>query len=70
MRMVAPAPDPTNLARIAEYELGREDYLFPSLEGRSDYPVSRSSFRTRVWLPATPTRQASNTLGPDRPPSD
>jgi integrase len=39
-------------ARIAEYGLGRDDFLFPSVEGRSDYPVSRNTFRTRVWLPA------------------
>lgn len=39
-------------ARIAEYGLGRDDYLFPSVEGRSDYPVSRNTFRTRVWQPA------------------
>lgn len=39
-------------ARIAQYGLGRDDYLFPSVEGPSDYPVSRNTFRTRVWLPA------------------
>ena len=39
-------------ARIADYGLGRDDYLFPSVEGRSDYPVSRNTFRTRVWQPA------------------
>jgi integrase len=39
-------------ARIADYGLGPDDYLFPSLEGPSDYPVSRNTFRTRVWLPA------------------
>jgi integrase len=39
-------------ARVAEYGLGREDYLFPSVQGRGQYPVSRNTFRTRVWRPA------------------
>jgi integrase len=39
-------------ARVAEYGLGRDDYLFPSVEGRGHYPVSRNTFRTRVWRPA------------------
>jgi integrase len=39
-------------ARIAEYGLRSDNYLFPSLEGPSEYPVSRNTFRTRVWLPA------------------
>ena len=38
--------------RVAEYSLGRDDYLFPSVEGRGQYPVSRNTFRTRVWRPA------------------
>jgi len=38
--------------RIQEYGLGRDDFLFPSLEGPSEYPVSRNTFRTRVWQPA------------------
>lgn len=38
--------------RIQEDGLGRNDYLFPSVEGPSEYPVSRNTFRTRVWLPA------------------
>jgi integrase len=38
--------------RIQEYGLSRDDFLFPSLEGPSEFPVSRNTFRTRVWLPA------------------
>jgi integrase len=38
--------------RIQEYGLDRDDYLFPSVEGPSPFPVSRNTFRTRVWQPA------------------
>ena len=38
--------------RIREYGLGRDDYLFPSVDGRGDYPVSKDTFRNRVWTPA------------------
>jgi integrase len=38
--------------RIREYGLGRNDYLFPSIDGRGDCPVSKDTFRNRVWKPA------------------
>ena len=39
-------------ARIQYLGLGREDLLFPSTETAGGKPVSRNTFRTRVWLPA------------------
>jgi integrase len=38
--------------RIREYGLGRNDYLFPSVDGRGEHPVSKDTFRNRVWKPA------------------
>lgn len=38
--------------RVAEYGLGPDQLLFPSTEGPSLIPVSRNTFRTKVWLPA------------------
>ena len=38
--------------RIREYGLGRNDYLFPSIDQRGDHPVSKDTFRNRVWKPA------------------
>jgi integrase len=39
-------------ARIAALGLGRDDLLFPSTETSSGTPLSRNTFRTRVWVPA------------------
>jgi len=39
-------------ARIARLGLGRDDLLFPSTETAGGNPLSRNTFRTRVWLPA------------------
>jgi len=39
-------------ARIARLALGRDDLLFPSTETAGGNPLSRNTFRTRVWLPA------------------
>jgi integrase len=39
-------------ARIAALGLGRGDLLFPSTETAGGKPLSRNTFRTRVWLPA------------------
>jgi integrase len=39
-------------SRIAEYGLGPNDLLFPSTQEPSQIPVSRNTFRTKVWLPA------------------
>ena len=38
--------------RIAALSLGRDDLLFPSTETAGGRPLSRNTFRTRVWLPA------------------
>jgi integrase len=38
--------------RIQQYALGRNDYLFPSVDQRGDHPVSKNTFRNRVWKPA------------------
>lgn len=40
------------VSRVAEYGLGPDDLLFPSTEEPSLIPVSRNSFRSKVWLPA------------------
>jgi len=39
-------------ARITRLGLGRDDLLFPSTETPGGNPLSRNTFRTRVWLPA------------------
>ncbi|MGQ0847296.1 MAG: tyrosine-type recombinase/integrase [Sporichthyaceae bacterium] len=39
-------------ARIQHLGLGRDDLLFPSIEIAGGSPVSRNTFRTRVWLPS------------------
>ena len=39
-------------ARIGRLGLGRDDLLFPSTETAGGNPLSRNTFRTRVWLPA------------------
>ena len=39
-------------ARIKALRLGRDDLLFPSTEIAGGRPLSRNTFRTRVWLPA------------------
>ena len=38
--------------RVTEYGLGPDHLLFPSTEEPSLIPVSRNTFRTKVWLPA------------------
>jgi integrase len=39
-------------ARIRALCLNREDLIFPSTEASGGRPLSRNTFRTRVWLPA------------------
>lgn len=39
-------------ARIAALGLTRDDLLFPSTETSGGSPLSRNTFRTRVWVPA------------------
>ena len=39
-------------ARIGELRLDRDDLIFPSTETAGGAPLSRNTFRTRVWLPA------------------
>ena len=39
-------------ARIQRMELGRDDLLFPSTDKAGGAPISRNTFRTKVWLPA------------------
>jgi site-specific recombinase XerD len=38
--------------RIQSLSLGRDDLLFPSTDTAGGNPVSRNTFRTKVWLPA------------------
>ena len=38
--------------RVDDYGLDPDNLLFPSTEGPSLIPVSRNTFRTKVWLPA------------------
>ena len=38
--------------RVADYNLEIDHLLFPSTEGPSVIPVSRNTFRAKVWLPA------------------
>ena len=42
-------------ARIQSLRLDRDDLLFPSTETAGGRPLSRNTFRTRVWLPAVET---------------
>jgi len=44
-------------ARITRLGLGRDDLLFPSAEMAGGNPLSRNTFRTRVWLPAVQAAQ-------------
>jgi len=44
-------------ARITRLHLGPDDLLFPSTETAGGAPLSRNTFRTRVWLPAIHTAQ-------------
>ncbi len=44
-------------ARAQKLGLSRDDLLFPSTEVAGGNPVSRNTFRTRVWLPALETAQ-------------
>jgi hypothetical protein len=39
-------------ARIEALNLGRGDLLFPPVEKAGGVPMSRNTFRTKVWLPA------------------
>jgi integrase len=39
-------------ARIQGLHLNRDDLIFPSTEASGGRPLSRNTFRTRVWLPA------------------
>lgn len=38
--------------RIHGLHLNRDDLIFPSTEASGGRPLSRNTFRTRVWLPA------------------
>lgn len=49
---VSPALVETLAARIEALGLERDDLLFPSVEKAGGSPMSRNTFRTRVWLPA------------------
>ena len=49
---ISPALAETLAARISTLDLGRDDLLFPSVEEAGGAPMSRNTFRTRVWLPA------------------
>lgn len=44
-------------ARIAALHLDRNHLLFPSTETAGGKPLSRNTFRTRVWLPAVEKAQ-------------
>jgi integrase len=44
-------------ARIAALGLDRDDLLFPSTETAGGRPLSRNTFRSRVWLPAVEKAQ-------------
>jgi integrase len=44
-------------SRIAALGLDRNDLLFPSTETAGGNPLSRNTFRTRVWLPAVEKAQ-------------
>ena len=49
---ISPALVEALAARIEAIGLGRDDLLFPSVEKPGGSPISRNTFRTRVWLPA------------------
>ena len=49
---ISPALVEALAARIEAIGLGRDDLLFPSVEKPDGSPISRNTFRTRVWLPA------------------
>ena len=49
---VSPALLDVLAARIDLLSLGRDDLFFPSVEKTDGNPMSRNTFRTRVWLPA------------------
>jgi integrase len=49
---VSPALVEILAARIDALGLGRDDLLFPSVEKAGGSPMSRNTFRTKVWLPA------------------
>jgi integrase len=49
---VSPALAETLAARISALGLGHDDLLFPSVEKAGGCPMSRNTFRTKVWLPA------------------
>ena len=49
---ISPALVEILAARIEALGLGRDDLLFPSVEKSGGSPMSRNTFRTKVWLPA------------------
>ena len=49
---ISPALVEILAARIDALGLGRDDLLFPSVEQSGGSPMSRNTFRTKVWLPA------------------
>jgi integrase len=49
---VSPALIEVLAARIDALGFGRDDLLFPSVETAGGSPMSRNTFRTKVWLPA------------------
>jgi len=49
---ISPALVEVIAARIDALSLGRDDLLFPSVEMAGGAPMSRNTFRTKVWLPA------------------
>ena len=38
--------------RIERLGLGRDDLIFASTDTAGGYPLSRNTFRTKIWLPA------------------
>lgn len=49
---VSPALVEILASRISALGLGRDHLLFPSVEKAGGAPMSRNTFRTKVWLPA------------------
>ena len=49
---VSPALVAILASRISALGLGRDHLLFPSVEKAGGAPMSRNTFRTKVWLPA------------------
>jgi len=49
---ISPALVEILASRINALALGRDDLLFPSVEKAGGSPMSRNTFRTKVWLPA------------------